>query len=76
MKEIYGFKVKDDEEWGDIFYDEDESPEKLISSACHMYHDLEGNRFIGFDLSLDIPKKEMKELLSKYSKKNSVRKVL
>jgi len=76
MKQVYGFKVLEDDFWGDVFDDQSNSPEDIISSACHMYYDLEGNRYIGFDMSLGLTKKEMKSLLTTHSKKIGVHKVL
>lgn len=76
MKQIYGFKVLDEDFWGDVFDNQENSPEEIISSACHMYYGFEGDRYIGFDMSLGLTKKEMKELLKEYGKKIGVHKVL
>lgn len=76
MKQVYGFKVLDDDFWGDVFDEESNSPEELISSACHMYYNANGDRYIGFDMSLGLTKKEMKLLLKNYGKKIGVYKVL
>ncbi len=76
MRHIYGFKVNDPEVWGDVFCEDKQCPEELISSACHMYFDSEGDPYIGFDLLLDIPYEEMRKYLLPYSSDLVVRKVL
>lgn len=76
MKRIYGFKVENPEEWGDVFENEAKSPEVLISAACHMYYDMDGNVYIGFDSSLGMSRGKMDELLSPYTKKPALRKVI
>jgi len=76
MKRIYGFLVENSDEWGDIFYNEKNSPEMLISSACHTYFDIDGNTYIGFDMTLGMSQKEMDNLLSKYSENLKIFKVL
>lgn len=76
MKHIYGFISEDPEVWGDIFEDEDKSPEVLISSACHLYYDEKGRSIVGFDVSLGLPKKTMDSLLKNYCKNPKVIKAL
>jgi hypothetical protein len=76
MKRIYGFLVENLEDWGDVFSNEENSPENVISSACHVYFDLDGNTYIGFDMVLGMPQFEMDALLLKHSKKLSIFKVL
>lgn len=66
MKQVYGFKSNNPEDWGDIFEDDDKTPEVLISSACHVYYNEKGECIIGFDMSLGLSKKTMKELFSNY----------
>jgi hypothetical protein len=74
MKQIYGFIADGDDDWEDVFVDEENSPEYKISSACHIYHDVFGRKIIGFDLSLNIPLDEMKSLLEPHSQNLLVRK--
>jgi hypothetical protein len=74
MKQIYGFLDVVEGDWEDFFVDEKKSPEYKISSACHIYYDVYGVRIIGFDLSLNIPMEEMRELLQPYSNDLSIRK--
>ena len=76
MKQIYGFKTVEDDPWGDVFDHQDHTPEDIISSACHIYYDLDGNSYVGFDMSLGLSKKEMKTLLVPHSKKIGIHKVL
>lgn len=76
MKRIYGFLVENLENWGDVFSNEENSPENTISAACHTYYDLDGNTYIGFDMVLGMSQSEMDELLSKYSSKLHIFKVL
>lgn len=76
MKQIYGFKVDNVDDWSDVFDDESRSPEYLISSACHMYYDIDGNMYIGFDMSLGLSRGKMDDYLAPYTKKPSLRKVL
>lgn len=66
MRKIYGFIEKNPENWGDIFEDDDKSPEVLISSACHVYITEKGEMAIGFDMSLGITKRQMNTMLSDY----------
>jgi hypothetical protein len=76
MKQIYGFKVENPDEWSDVFEDEARSPEYNISSACHTYHDINGDVYIGFDLVLGLEKEKMDQDLLPFSKKLSIRRVL
>jgi hypothetical protein len=76
MKQIYGFKIENQEDWSDVFDDETKSPEYLISSACHIYYDVDGNSFIGFDMSLGLSRGKMDEFLQPYCKKSTLKKVL
>jgi hypothetical protein len=76
MKQIYGFKVENPEDWSDVFEDETRSPEHKISSACHIYYDINGEMYIGFDLALGLGHEEMKTSLSSFSQKSAIRKVL
>jgi hypothetical protein len=76
MKQIYGFKVENPDDWSDVFDDETRSPEVLISSACHMYYDIDGCLYIGFDVSLGLSRSKMNDFLNPYTKKPALRKVL
>jgi hypothetical protein len=76
MKRIYGFLIENIDDWGDVFSSEKNSPEFLISSACHTYFDLEGNTYIGFDMSLGMSQEEMDNLLLKHSSRLSIFRVL
>jgi hypothetical protein len=76
MKQIYGFKIENPNEWSDVFDDETRSPEYLISSACHMYYGIDGDAYIGFDVSLGLGRKKMEEDLAPFSKKLAIRRVL
>lgn len=81
MKRIFGFIIPESfyddlPIWSDVFEDERRSPEFIISPACHIYYDIDGTRFIGFDLVLGIPKEEMIELLRPHSNSLGVYKVL
>jgi len=76
MKQIYGFKVENPDEWSDVFEDESRSPEYNISSACHTYYDINGDVYIGFDLVLGLEKEKMDQDLLPFSKKLSIRRVL
>lgn len=66
MKQVYGFKAENPADWGDIFEDDDKTPEVLISSACHIYYSEEGECIVGFDMSLGLPRKTMKDLLKNH----------
>lgn len=76
MKQVYGFIPESIEDWGDIFEDDDKTPESLISSACHVYHKSDGTPVIGFDVSLNIEKNEMNQMLKEFCKKPKLIKVL
>jgi hypothetical protein len=76
MKQIYGFKIEEPHEWSDVFEDETRSPEYLISSACHIYYDTDGNQYIGFDMTLNLSYDEMNDFLLPYCKKPALKKVL
>lgn len=76
MKQIYGFKIEVPDEWSDVFDDEFKSPEYLISSACHIYYDISGESYIGFDVSLGLELDEMNDSLAPYCKKPGFYKVL
>lgn len=65
---IFGFKLpEDDDYWKDDPFSEFGTPESDICEACHVYHDLSGNRYIGFEVALGMPQSEMESLLHPFS---------
>jgi hypothetical protein len=76
MKQIYGFKIENLEDWSDVFENEAKSPEYLISSACHIYYDTDGNSYVGFDMALGLGRGEMNAFLAPYCENPGLKKVL
>lgn len=65
---IFGFKLADDDDtWEDNPFLGANTPEEEICEACHVYWDTEGNRYIGFELALGMPRHEMYQLLTPHS---------
>ena len=71
---IFGFPIGEIDKWT-----EDPSgilaPENMICEACHIYQDIEGFKYIGFDVNLGLSMDEMREYLSSFSSDLYVRKV-
>jgi len=75
---IYGYRLPKSVRYVHVDYSDDFpeeipiDPEKLHSSACHMYEDSKGFQYIGFELSLGMTEDCMRELLLGKGKKYKI----
>ena len=74
---IFGFPITESDNWSDDpFAEEEVNPETLICEACHIYEDIDGTKYIGFNLKLGLDETTMKEYLAPFSSDLKTRKVV
>jgi hypothetical protein len=74
---ILGFPIKLDDGWADDPFSEyGRLPEEEICEVCHVYFDLNGNQYIGIDVSLGLSTTEMISILAPFSPDIKPRKVI
>ena len=64
---ILGFPIGDEDPWEDDPFQGYYIPEDVICEVCHIYSDKDGNRYIGIDMALGIPRSEMEKILLPFS---------